>query len=297
MRAESGEIGPRAECGLKAAKARLIFDFVLCDVPVLRNPRFRKLIWRLHMQVLALISRKGGTGKSTLAIGLAGAALESGHNVCVVEADPLGTVSNWKRRRDRAAPAVETVHDGLSLLACLPRLAARGVTLAIIDTAGGWSETFNSAVYVADLCLITARPSLADIEAAGPALTAVRAVNKPFAFVLNQAPIRSYRVGNAASALCDAAAALELRDVIALPAIAARSDHQDALSLGLTVTEFAGDGKSAAEIRALWQWVAGRLELARWRGDTNSRGGRQYIGDNARRSSGGSDDADHPRAR
>ena len=76
MRAESGEIGPRAECGLKAAKARLIFDFVLCDVPVLRNPRFRKLIWRLHMQVLALISRKGGTGKSTLAIGLAGAALE-----------------------------------------------------------------------------------------------------------------------------------------------------------------------------------------------------------------------------
>ncbi len=212
------------------------------------------------MQVLALISRKGGTGKSTLAIGLAGAALESGHNVCVVEADPLGTVSNWKRRRDRAAPAVETVHDGLSLLACLPRLAARGVTLAIIDTAGGWSETFNTAVYVADLCLITARPSLADIEAAGPALTAVRAAKKPFAFVLNQAPIRSYRVGNAASALCDATAAFELRDVIALPAIAARSDHQDALSLGLTVTELAGDGKSAAEIRALWQWVQGRLD-------------------------------------
>jgi hypothetical protein len=48
--------------------------------------------------------------------------------------------------------------------------------------------------------------------------------------------------------------------VIALPAIAARSDHQDALSLGLTVTELAGDGKSAAEIRALWQWVKARLD-------------------------------------
>ncbi len=212
------------------------------------------------MQVLALISRKSGTGKSTLAIGLAGAALESGHVVCVVEADPLGTVSNWRRRRDRAAPAVESVHDGLSLLALLPRLKARGVTLAIIDTAGGWSETFNTAVYVADLCLITARPSLADIEAAAPALTAVRAVEKPFAFVLNQAPIRSYRIGNATSALCDAAAAFELRDVIALPVIAARNDHQDALGLGLTVTELAGDGKSAAEIRGLWQWVKARLD-------------------------------------
>ncbi len=212
------------------------------------------------MQVLALISRKGGTGKSTLAIGLAGAALESGHDVCVVEADPLGTVSNWRGRRERAAPAVETVHDGLSLLALLPRLAARGVTLAIIDTAGGWSESFNTAVYAADLCLIPARPSIADIEAAAPALTAVRAVKKPFAFVLNQTPLRSYRIGNATSALSEGAAALELRDVIALPAIVARNDHQDALSLGLTVTELAGDGKSAAEIRGLWQWVKVRLD-------------------------------------
>ena len=212
------------------------------------------------MQVLALISRKGGTGKSTLAIGLAGAALESGHDVCVVEADPLGTVSNWRRRRAAAAPAVETVHDGLSLLALLPRLASRGVTLAIIDTAGGWSETFNTAVYAANLCLIPARPSLADIEAAAPALTAVRAAEKPFAFVLNQTPVRSYRIGNATGALCDASSSSDLGDVIALPAIVARSDHQDALSLGLTVTELAGDGKSAAEIRALWQWVKARLD-------------------------------------
>jgi len=215
------------------------------------------------MHVLALISRKGGTGKSTLAIGLAGAALEAGHDVCVVEADPLGTVSNWRRRRDRAAPAVESVHDGLSLLARLPRLAARGVTLAIIDTAGGWSETFNAAVYAADLCLIPARPSIADIEAAAPALTAVRAAEKPFAFVLNQAPIRSYRVGNATSALGDAAAAFGLGDVIASPAIVARSDQQDALVLGRTVTELAGDGKSAAEIRELWRWVQARLDTLR----------------------------------
>ena len=212
------------------------------------------------MHILALISRKGGTGKNTLAIGLAGAALEAGHNVCVVEADPLGTVSNWRRRRDRAAPAVESVHDSHSLLQRLRKLAADGVTLAIIDTAGGWSDTFNAAVGAADLCLIPARPSLADIEAAGPALARVRAADRPFAFVLNQTPVRGYRIGNATSALCDAAAAFGLGDVIALPAIAMRNDQQDALGLGLTVTEFAGDGKSAAEIRGLWQWVKARLD-------------------------------------
>jgi chromosome partitioning protein len=213
------------------------------------------------MQILALISRKGGTGKSTLAIGLAGAALEAGHNVCVVEADPLGTVSNWRLRRNRATLAVESVHDGHSLVARLRQLAADGITLAIIDTAGGWSDTFNAAVGAANLCLIPARHSLADIEAAAPALAAVRAAEKPFAFVLNQTPVRGYRIGNATSALADAALAFELRDVIALPAIVARNDQQDALSLGLTVTEFAGDGKSAAEIRGLWHWVKARLDL------------------------------------
>jgi len=212
------------------------------------------------MDILALISRKGGTGKSTLAIGLAGAALEAGYHVCVVEADPLGTVSNWRMRRDRALPTVESVHDGYSLLPRLRKLAAEGVTLAIIDTAGGWSDTFNAAVRAADLCLIPARPSIADIEAAKPTLAAVRAAEKPFAFVLNQTPVRSYRIGNATDTLNDAAAAFALSDVIALPAIVARNDQQDALALGLTVIEFAGDGKSAAEIRGLWQWVQARLD-------------------------------------
>lgn len=212
------------------------------------------------MHILALISRKGGTGKSTLAIGLAGAALEAGHHVCVVEADPLGTVSNWRMRRAAATPTVESVHDGYSLLPRLRKLAADGVTLAIVDTAGGWSDTFNAAVRAADLCLIPARPSIADIEAAKPTLAAVRAAEKPFAFVLNQTPVRSYRIGNATDTLNDAAAAFELSDVIALPAIVARNDQQDALALGLTVTEFAGDGKSAAEIRGLWQWVKARLD-------------------------------------
>ena len=51
------------------------------------------------MHTIALVSQKGGSGKSTLAIGLAVAAMQHGHKVCVLEADPQGTVSNWRRRR------------------------------------------------------------------------------------------------------------------------------------------------------------------------------------------------------
>jgi chromosome partitioning protein len=214
------------------------------------------------MQTIALISRKGGTGKSTLAIGLAIAAIEAGQKVCFIEADPLGTISNRRRRRGTTnEPAVECVHDGYALAQCVALLENRGATLTIVDTAGGWSDASTAAIGVADLCLIPARPSPADIEAAAPALRAIRAAGKPFAFVLNQTPARSYRLNDAATSLGETATSLNLAGVLALPYIVQRNDQQDALGAGLAVTEFASDGKSATEIRALWQWVAARLGL------------------------------------
>jgi chromosome partitioning protein len=38
-----------------------------------------------------------------------------------------------------------------------------------------------------------------------------------------------------------------------------RNDHQDALSAGLAVNEYAPASKSADEVRGLWQWVELRL--------------------------------------
>ena len=138
-------------------------------------------------------------------------------------------------------------------------LAQHGITLIIVDTAGGWSEPWSGAVAAADLCLIPARPSQTDVEATAPALVAIRAEGKPFAFVLNQTPVRSQRPEAAAASLGATAASLNRMGVLALPYIAQRNDQQDALAAGLAVTEFASEGKSADEIRALWRWVWARL--------------------------------------
>jgi chromosome partitioning protein len=43
-----------------------------------------------------------------------------------------------------------------------------------------------------------------------------------------------------------------------------RNDHQDALASGLAVSEYAPSGKSADEIRGLWQWAERKLN-----GDVN----------------------------
>ena len=169
------------------------------------------------MQTIVLTTQKGGSGKSTLAISLALAAIRAGHNVRLIETDPQGTVSNWKRRRpyadaDRRAdlrrPRGRTA----------PAIArADGVTVTIVDTAGGESAATNSAIRYSDFCLIPTRPSIADIEATAATLRVIRAWHKPFAYVLNQTPIRAAaRLAGAENALGDEAA-LDAADIVARP--------------------------------------------------------------------------------
>jgi chromosome partitioning protein len=210
------------------------------------------------MQTIVLATQKGGSGKSTLAIGLALAAIQAGHSVRLIETDSQGTLSNWQSRRIYAEPMVEPVYSADEIEQRLQSLHRDGVTLTIVDTAGGISAATTAAIRYADLCLIPARPSVADIEATASTLHVIRSWNKPFAFVLNQTPIRGQRVGNAAAALGDDAA-LDIADVLAQPFIVMRNDHQDALNAGLAVNEYAPGSKSAEEIRSLWQWVAAKL--------------------------------------
>jgi chromosome partitioning protein len=200
------------------------------------------------MHAIVLATQKGGSGKSTLAVGLAVAAMEGGHRVGVIDADAQGTISNWSRRRDNPKPGIVRAGSGAAIERAILDLRQDGVTVAIVDTAATANALSATAIAAADFCLIPARPSPADIEAALPTLGTMRRLDKRFAFVLNQTPARSNRTSEAATALHAAG-------VLALPYIVQRNDHQDALGAGLGVTEYDPGGKAAEEIRDLWRWV------------------------------------------
>jgi chromosome partitioning protein len=204
------------------------------------------------MHVVALVTQKGGSGKSTLAVGLAVAAMMRGERVALVEADAQGTISKWKERRENPHPRVERVDEPAEIERTLSRFRAEGVWLAIIDTAATDNALATRAIASADLCLIPARPSPADIEAAIPTLIAIRRLDRRFGFILNQTPTRGCR-------LSEAAMSLNSLGLLALPFIGQRNDHQDALGAGLGVTEFAPEGKASDEIAALWDWISERL--------------------------------------
>ena len=105
------------------------------------------------MRAITLASQKGGTGKSTLCIGLAVAAVEDGERVSMLETDRQGTISNWAARRANPEPVVERV-DRFQLERALRALERRGCTLAIIDTPGSDNDLVADAIRAANLCLV-----------------------------------------------------------------------------------------------------------------------------------------------
>jgi chromosome partitioning protein len=204
------------------------------------------------MRTIAFATQKGGSGKSTLAIGLAIAAAEDGERVAILDTDPQGTIANWGLRRTNPEPSIVRIAYAFQVERS-QLLAVEGYTLSIIDTAAGADRSLTSAaIRASDLCLVPTRPSVPDIEATHPTLQIIRRFEKPLAFILNQTAARYEPT--------DAAAPLQRVGALAFPFIVLRNDHQSAIGAGLGVSEFAPQGKAAAEIRELWMWVKRKLD-------------------------------------
>ena len=212
------------------------------------------------MHVLSLVTQKGGTGKSTLAVSLGVAAQESGLKVSVLDTDPQGTASAWSSRRPSDTPEVEPATSA-SLASRVSALERNGYDLAIVDTPGVPTAGAATAMREADLCLIPVRPSIADVEAARPTVQFLVEREKAFAFVLNQCP-----GGGRTSRTTGAFRGLQMIGCVCEPTVALRSDHVDALAFGLGVTEHARKGKAAAETRAVLDWALARMRARARRG-------------------------------
>lgn len=209
------------------------------------------------MQTIALVTQKGGAGKTTLAATLAVAASEAGEKVIALDLDPQGSLAAWGNDRQADAPAVDTL--AADKVAQLPQvlaaLAKKGFTLAILDCAGIASTSTNLAMKAADLCIIPTRPTRLDIRATKPTIEALMGLKRPFAFVLNQCP-PTPRGSRAA----EAAVGLSLMGSLSEPKITQRADYQDALAAGQGVTEYAPHGKAADEARQLWTNINRRMK-------------------------------------
>lgn len=218
------------------------------------------------MRTIAVLSRKGGTGKTTVSVQLAVAAHLSGRRTTIIDLDPQRSALDWRRERDVEGP---TVLDGKAGGLFTSQLNARrsGTELLMLDTRASNDVESAEAARMADFCLLVVRPSFFDVQSIARTAELVTNLRKPAYFVVNQAPSR--RNGEEPMLIREAAEMLRGFGVPLAPVgLRYRAAYQNAVRAGRAAQEIAPDSLAAFEVNTLWHYVKRELWPAEPQGES-----------------------------
>lgn len=201
------------------------------------------------MKTVAIVSQKGGSGKTTIAVHLAVCAELHKKRAAIIDLDPQASALEWYSRRDAETPEVIKATPE-QLPALVKQARANGAGFTIIDTAPHSDRSAVVAANVADLVLIPCRPSAFDVAAIGATLNLLK-ISKALdrtAILLNAAPPRGAMADVAEQGLSEIVPVVPVR-------MHQRAAYSHAINGGYSVEEFDPQGKAAEEIRALYKWI------------------------------------------
>ena len=208
--------------------------------------------------IVALLNQKGGVGKTTLALHLAGEWSREGKRVTLIDADPQGSALDWSEQRARGGfprlfGVVGLARDTLHREA--PEMA-RDFDHVVIDGPPRVAALMRSALLAADLVLVPAQPSPFDGWASGEMLKLIEEARIFRAqlvarFVLNRCAARTVIARETAETLAGHEP----------PVLAARIGQRvvfaDAAQSGRLVAEFDNTSPAAREVAAFTREVTG----------------------------------------
>jgi len=131
-----------------------------------------------------------------------------------------------------------------------------GAHVAFIDTAPAVESPALAAVRAADFCLIVSRPGILDLRSIGINVQIAKLAGKPVALVINAAPASGAQ-GLAAGEDAGTRYSVEVCPII----IHQRAVFGHALARSRCAQEVEPAGKAAAEVAALWDWLAQRTSI------------------------------------
>jgi chromosome partitioning protein len=221
------------------------------------------------MKTLSVLSRKGGAGKTTVAVSLAVAAQQAGLKTVLADVDPLRSASvTLAGRSDANSLLLET---SCTKLAAVQNACRRQrCDLLIIDTPPAPDLDVLRAVEISDLCLAVARPSSLDIAAIPETVRLISKRRRSGLIVLNQCPPR--RGGVEATLTEVALQALQFAGLpVASTKLRSRIAYQYAFGQKTGVTEWAPASDAASDILRLLAEVSEQLfRLGPWKREAQS---------------------------
>jgi chromosome partitioning protein len=201
-------------------------------------------------RVIAVVNQKGGAGKTTISMNMAGSLAKRGHKVLVVDADPQGTATRWaaSAEDDKLFPASVV---GLSAATTKVHREVKkfldDYDWIVIDCPpAADSPVPQSALLIADLAVVPLIPSPLDMWAAvgiREAILNVSSINEALQarLVFNQYQQNTSLAKEALEILSEFG--IELCDT----RIGSRQVYRQSAVFGHTVHDFGSKAKEAIE--------------------------------------------------
>lgn len=200
------------------------------------------------MSIIALANLKGGCGKTTLAVNLAGAFAPGS---VLVDADPQGTATAWAEGGGLPFEVVTLREGGDVQAALLNTIAAQSAPVVIVDLPPMLGDATAAAFAVADLAVIPSGASGMDLTATSRVVSLLhqareaRGDGKPAAVMVPN------RVDNRTAAGAEISGALHGYGEPVAPVVSQRVAHVDAFGSGQWIGDYAPRSPALAEIKSL----------------------------------------------
>ena len=204
------------------------------------------------MIIVSILSQKGGSGKTTSTLALAGAAHAQGKTVVVLDIDPQAAATGWYTARKRTG-LPEGLHvkplQAVQLEEVIEACRAQDVDLVLIDTPPQSDNPAVQAAQLSDLVLIVTKPSVMDLRAIQNTLRLAKV-----------ADVHPYLLLNSVKAVgtrhIEASETMQRMGVDVLPVtLGDRVAFMDMLVDGRTPNEYDAAGSAAQESVALYEHV------------------------------------------
>jgi len=204
------------------------------------------------MKTLAIITQKGGAGKTTIATALAVAAQAAGKNTAILDLDDQATSCFWSDIREAPTPTVRDV-KAVRLPHTLEALENAGCDLAILDCPAIHRDIAMDAASPSDFVLIPTRADVFDIRSMRQTVDMMKSIHKPCAVVLNFCPPSGQEVDQAKSLI------QKLGVEVCPVEIHHRKAYARAQQQGMTAQETEPSSLAAQEIIALYTYTHKQL--------------------------------------
>lgn len=208
------------------------------------------------MITLALVSQKGGSGKTTIATHIAAAAVQAGYITVLIDIDPQATAAAWGdwRSESGAADPEVIVTPPARLARTVEDARKAGAQVVVVDTPPNADVAAREAVKAADLILIPCRPRAFDLHAIETTASLAADSGKPAFVIFNAAPPRAPALFSEAKGVVEGYG-LQVAPMM----IADRAAFHHSAAAGRTALETEPNGKAAEEINSLWHFLCNHV--------------------------------------